>query len=82
MIPALYLELLGKPAHDIYALPRRIEKLEAQVVSEAMNKHLDPTKLLVVMVATARDVVDGLRTQFPDATLEVRDYREGLTRPS
>jgi zinc protease len=82
MVPALYLELLGKPAHDIYALPRRIEKLEAKVVSEAMNKHLDPAKLLVVMVATAKDVVDGLRAEFADATIEVRDYREGLTRPS
>ena len=82
MVPALYLELLGKPAHDIYALPRRVEKLEAQVVSEAMHKHLDPSRLLVVMVATAKDVVDGLRESFPDATIEVRDYREGLTRPA
>jgi hypothetical protein len=47
-----------------------------------MNKHLDPAKLLVVMVATAKDVVDGLRAEFADATIEVRDYREGLTRPS
>jgi len=82
MVPALYLELLGKPAHDIFALPRRIEKLEATVVGQAMNKHLDPSKLLVVMVATAKDVVDDLRTQFADATIEVRDYREGLTRPA
>ena len=82
MVPALYLELLGKPAHDIYALPRRVEKLEAEVVSEAMQKHLDPSRLLVVMVATAKDVVDGLRESFPDATIEVRDYREGLTRPA
>ena len=82
MVPALYLELLGKPAHDIYALPRRVEKLEAPVVSEIMQRHLDPSQLLVVMVATAKDVVDGLRSAFADATIEVRDYREGLTRPA
>lgn len=81
MIPAIYLELLGRPAHDIDALPKRIEKLGAQEVSSSMQKHLDPDKLLVVMVATAKDVVDGLKSQFENATIEVRDYREGLTRP-
>ena len=71
-------ELLGRPPEELFRGPERLQALPGDTVGPIMRRHLDPARVVAVLVATADDVVETLRQRFEDASVRVVDYREGL----
>jgi zinc protease len=78
LLPVLNDELLGQPLDDVFTIPRRLAALDVGSVPGVLARHLNPRDLVVVMVATASEVMPELEKRFPKAALEVVDYRDGL----
>lgn len=78
LVPALRTELLGRPAGEVFTLPDRLEHLRPAEVTRAVSEHLDAADVVICMVATAEQVLEGLHKRFPAAEVDVVDFREGL----
>lgn len=78
MLPALKNELLGLPPEELWKTTEHLEAVTHQGVDQALKKHLHPEDVVVVLVASAKDVVAPLQKRFPSAQVTVVDYRDGL----
>lgn len=75
--PVLRSELIGQPVDDIFKTPERIEALTDTQVFAALKKHVTAGNRTVAMVSE-RDLEPALRERFPDAHIEVVDFRTEL----
>jgi len=71
-------ELLGRPPEELFRAPEALKALPGDAVGPIMRRHLDPDRVVAVLVASAADVAGPLTERFPEATVRVVDYREGL----
>jgi zinc protease len=71
-------ELLGRPLDELVGVEDRLQGLSRKRVRSIMRQHLEVNRWVVVLVATATDLVGPLEARFADARVSVVDYREGL----
>lgn len=71
-------ELLGQPPGELLRSPELLQALPAGAVGSIMQRHLDPERVVAVLVATAAEVTGPLSARFADASIRVVDYREGV----
>jgi zinc protease len=81
LLPAVRNELLGFPPDELLRVPERLAAVTQDDVRASLRRHLDPERLVAVLVATADTLVPELERRFPAAHVEVVDYREGLVDP-
>lgn len=82
VLPALRLELLGRPPNSLYEFPGTIEALSGDAVAASVADHLGNAAPRIVMVATAEHVLPKLRQAFAELPIRVVDYRDGLAAVS
>jgi zinc protease len=78
LLPAVRNELLGLEPDELFSMQDRLRALSADEVSAALRRHLHPTQVAVVLVATATAIVPELRARFPEAKIAVVPYCDGL----
>jgi zinc protease len=62
---ALEIELLGLPTDYFSAWVDRVRAVTPEAASAAVRRRIDPTSLLAVVVATASEVLEPLRSAIP-----------------
>jgi zinc protease len=78
LIPALGYVLIDLPADTVFSLPQTLAAIGTSEVQAATQAWLKAQALHVVLVADAATVTDKLQARFPQATLQVVDYKDGL----
>lgn len=72
---AVSLRLLGLSVEEVDRLPALWENIDLASIAGVLRRHLQPRCAVATVVAPAAAVVDDLAKAFPEAAVEVVDYR-------
>lgn len=76
--PAVHLDILGLPQTQLWDLPERLAAVDLDKVPHVMARALHDTQPLTVMVAPKDQVYDAVCRRFPEYTVKVVPYTQGL----